>query len=75
MSKNNNYTPGNLLDYEYFSKNYKLITMDLSKQFELENPDFKQQINIIDKLENNEATMFFIIENQKKQLLIFHNIL
>ena len=64
MSKNNNYTPGNLLDYEYFSKNY-----------ELENPDFKQQINIIDKLENNEATMFFIIENQKKQLLIFHNIL
>ena len=31
ISKNNDYTTGNLLDYEYFSKHYKLIATDLSK--------------------------------------------
>ena len=41
MSRNNEYTTGNLLDYEYFSKHYKLIAIDLSKQIELENPDLK----------------------------------
>ena len=36
MSKNSNYTSGNLFDYEYFSKHYKLIAIDFSKQTELE---------------------------------------
>ena len=31
ISKNNDYTTGNLLDYEYFSKHYKLIATELSK--------------------------------------------
>ena len=31
MSKNNDYTTGNLLDIEYFSKHYKLIAIDLRK--------------------------------------------
>ena len=31
-SKNNEYTTGNLLDYDYFKKHYKLIAIDLSKQ-------------------------------------------
>ena len=62
ISKNNNYTTGNLLDYEYFSKHYKLIAIDLSKQIKLENSDLKQQINFIGKLEEGEATMFFIIK-------------
>ena len=44
MGRNNDYTTGNLLDYEYFSKHYKLIATYLSKQTELGNPDFKQQI-------------------------------
>ena len=35
MSRNNNYATGDLLDYEYFSKHYKLIATDLSKQIEL----------------------------------------
>ena len=61
MSKNNDYTTGNLLDYEYFSKHYKLIAIDLSKQIELENPDLKQPINFIGRLEE-DATMFFIME-------------
>ena len=47
MTKNNNYTTCNLLDYEYFKDHYKLIAIDLSKQIELQNPDLKQQINFI----------------------------
>ena len=47
MGRNIYYATGNLLDYEYFSKHYKLTAMDLSKQIELENPDLKQQINLI----------------------------
>ena len=42
MGRNNGNTKGNLLDYEYFSKDYKLIATDLRKQIELENPDLKQ---------------------------------
>ena len=41
MFKNNGYTAGNLLDYEYFSKHYSLIAIDLSKQIELVNIDLK----------------------------------
>ena len=47
MSKNNDYTTDNLLDYEYFKNHYKLIAKGLSKQIKLENPDLKQQINFI----------------------------
>ena len=53
IGRNNEYTTGNLLDYEHFSKHYKLIAVDLSKQTELEKPDLKQQINFIGKLERN----------------------
>ena len=41
MGKNNDYTTDNLLDYKYFSKHYKLIAVDLSKQIELVNSDLK----------------------------------
>ena len=71
MSKNDNCTTGNLLDIEYFSKHYELNATDLSKQIELENPDLKQQINFIEKLEDNEATMFFIIEKSEETTLNF----
>ena len=69
MSKNNDYTTGNLLDCEYFSKHYYLIAIDLSKQTEFENPALKQQINFIGKLEEDiRATVFSPLKNQKKQL-------
>ena len=72
MERNNDYKAGNLLDYEYFSKHYKLIAIDLSKQTELENPDLKQQINFIGRLKRDEgATMFFIIENSEETTLEF----
>ena len=72
ISKNNDYTTGNLLDYEYFSKHYKLIAIDLSKQIELENSDLKQQINFIGKIERNEeATMFFVIKMSEEATFEF----
>ena len=71
MTKNNNYTTGNLLDYEYFKDHYKLIAIDLSKQIELENPDLKQQINFIGRLEENNATMFFIIDKKEETTFDF----
>ena len=76
MGRNNDYTTGNLLDYEYFSKHYKLIAIDLSKlkfkQIELENPDLKQQINFIARLGRDEvATMFFITEKLEERTFEF----
>ena len=56
MSKNNNYTTGNLLDYDYLSNHYKLIAIHLSKKTERENPDLKRQKlgNIIAKTEREQ---------------------
>ena len=59
------------MDYEYFSKHFKLIATDLSKQIELENPDSKQQFNFIGNLEEDEATIFFIIERWEEMTLEF----
>ena len=77
MSRNSNYTTGNLLDYKYHSTHYKLIVIDLSKQIGSGKPDLKQQINFIGRLERKDgATMFFIIEQKKKkQFLISCKIL
>ena len=72
MGRNNDYTTSNLLDYEYFSKHYKLIATDLSEQIELENPDLKQQINLIGRLERSKGvTMFFIIEMSEETTFEF----
>ena len=60
FSKNDEYTTGNILDYDYFKKYYKLIAIDLSKQQVLqENKDLIQQINFVSRLE--EAANVFII--------------
>ena len=71
MSKSNGNTTGSLLDYEYFKDHYKLIAIDLSKHIELENPDLKQQINFTRRLEENNATMFFIIEKKEETIFDF----
>ena len=71
ISKNNDYTTGNLLYYEYFSKHYKLIAIDLSKQTELENSDLKQQIIFISKLGHDRSTIFFIIEKSEEMTFKF----
>ena len=65
ISKNNEYTTGNLLDYDYFKKYYKLIAIDLSKQqvFQ-ENEDLIQQINFIGRL-TEAANALIIIEKKR----------
>ena len=69
ISRNNEYTTGNLLDYDYFKKYYKLIAIDLSKQQVLqENEHLIQQINFIGKLE--EATNVFIIIEKKENTIL-----
>ena len=70
MSKNNDYTAGNLMDYEYSSKHYRLTAIALSK-IELENFDLKQRINFVGRLEENNATMFFIIEKNEETIFDF----
>ena len=67
----NDYTVGCLLDYLFFKEHYKLLAIDLSKQQKLEaDPKAIQQINFTGNLENN-ATMFFIIEEAKETVLDF----
>ena len=63
MSRNNDYTTGNLLDFPYFKENYRLIANDLSRQTKLKD---SQKINFIGKLEgqNNGATIFLSLKNQ-----------
>ena len=69
ISNNNDYTTGNLLDFAYLKKNYKLIAIDLSKQTKLKD---LQQINFIGKLlKNTGATMFFIIEKSEETTFKF----
>ena len=71
ISKSNDYTTDNLFDYEYFSKHYKLIAINLSKQIESENPDLRQKNNFIGKLEDDKITMFFIIEKSAEATFEF----
>ena len=69
MSNNYDYTTGNLLDFAYFKKYYKLIAIDLSKQTKLKDP---QQISFIGKLDkDNRATMFFITEKSEETTFNF----
>ena len=57
MSKNDNYTTGNLLDYLYHQKYYTLIGIDLSRET---NTNIPQQINFIGNVEEDDGrTMFF----------------
>ena len=69
ISRSNEYTTGNLLDYDYFKKYYKLIAIDLSKQQVLqENEDLIQQINFIGRL-TEAANVFIIIEKKENAIL------
>ena len=62
ISKSGYYATGILMDYEYLSKRYKLVPIDLSKQIELGNPNLNQKISFIGKLANDKTTTSFIIE-------------
>ena len=64
MSTNNDNTTGNLLDFSYFKKHYKLIVINLHKQTKLK---YLQQISFIGELPNTlGTTMLFIIEKSEE---------
>ena len=44
---------------------------NLSKQIELENPDLRQQVNFIGKLQDDKAILFFIIEKSEETTFEF----
>ena len=49
----------------------KLIAIDLSKQIELKNPELKQQIDLIGKLEDDKVAIFFMIEKSEETIFEF----
>ena len=67
------YTIGCLLDYPYFIENYKIITVDLSKQKALDfDPKAIQQINFTANLDRAGNTrVYFILEKTKETVLDF----
>ena len=69
MSRNDDDTTGNVLDYLYHQNCYKLIGIDLSRQTNMTIP---HQNNFVGKLEEDDcATMFFIFEKQQKLFQTF----
>ena len=71
ITRNNEYTTGNLSDYDYFKRYYKLIAIDLSKHQVLpENEDLIEQVDFIERLEI-AANVFIIIEKKVKTILKF----
>ena len=64
MSRNDDYTTGNLLDYLYHQK-YKLIAIGLSRQ---KNTSIPQQINFVGKLEEDEGAKMFLLLKSNKNL-------
>ena len=69
MSRNDDYTVGNLFDFLYHQNYHNFIGIDLSRQ---KNANIPQQISFTGKLEKVDgATMFFIAEKQQKTIRNF----
>ena len=65
------YITGCLREYNYFKNHYKMIAIDLSKQQAfVADPKAIQPINFTGNLEQ-QATIFFIIEEAKETVLDF----
>ena len=69
LSRNEDYTTRNVLEYPYRQKYYKRTGIDLSRQT---NTTISQQINFVEKSEkDNGTTMFFTAEKQQETILNF----
>ena len=64
------YRTGNLLNYEYFSKHFKLFSIDLSKQIELENLIKSNKLILLVELMKILLLCSLSLKNKKEQLLI-----
>ena len=65
MSRNDDYATGNLLDYFYHQKYYKLIIVDLSRQT---NTSVRQPINSTGKLEEDDGVTCSLLLKSNKRL-------
>ena len=64
MSRNDDYTRGNVLEFSYHQIYHRLIGIDLSRQTHTSIP---QQINFVGKLEEDDgAAMFILLKSSKK---------
>ena len=72
MSRNDDYTTGNLLNFSYNQNYHKLIGIGLSRQINMNIPQIiYSKINFTKKLEEDDGTtMFFIAEKQQKKKTI-----
>ena len=69
MSRIDDYTIGNLLDFSYHENYYKLIGIDLPR---IKNTSIPPQIIFIGKLEEDDGvTMSFVSEKHEKVILNF----
>ena len=66
MSRNDDCTKGNLVDFSYHQNYHKLISIDLSRQT---NTSVSQQISFTEQLEDDDATIFSTAEKQQKLVL------
>ena len=63
MSRNHDYTAGNLLHYLYHQKYFKLIVIDLSRQT---NTSILQQINFVRTEEDDGVAARFLIAGKQQ---------
>ena len=66
ISRNNNYTTGNLLDYFYNQKCYKRICIDSSRQTNMNIP---HKINFTRKFEEDDVQQCFLLPKNSKKIL------
>ena len=70
------YTTGRLLDYKYFKNNYRITSVDLSKQKALDaDPRTIQQIvfqRVAGVADNTKMRPYTILENSKETVLEFY---
>ena len=72
IGKGEDNTTGSLFDFNYFNKHYQLVTVDLSKQKELDaDPRAVQQIEFKHMLGIN-STIYWVLEKSKETILDFY---
>ena len=72
IGKGEDYTTGSLQDYSCFTKCYKLVAVDLSKQKELDaDPRAIQQIEF-EYMIGTTSTIYWVLENSKETILEFY---
>ena len=74
ISRNNDYTTGNLLDFAYFKENYQFIAINLNKQTNLKIHNKLISLENL-KTKQMEQHCFLLSKNSKKQPLNFGKIL